>query len=150
MLAMSNLRPIRINLRIATLGMLLFGLFAFTSCSRKIAFETSTVVPGAIGKAKIKKDNNGNYRIQVNVRNLAEPGRLQPPRSTYVVWIDTDRSGRKNLGQITSSTGLFSSTRKASLETVTSFRPTKVFITAEENADITFPGPDVVLTTRYF
>ena len=150
MLSIIKPRPFSMNLRMVSMAVLVLGILAVTSCSRKIAFDTSTIVPAAKGMVKIKKDANGNYRVRVNVRNLSEPERLTPPRRTYVVWIDTDRSGRKNLGQITSSTGLFSSTMKASLETVTSFRPTRVFITAEDNADITFPGLDIVLQTRYF
>jgi hypothetical protein len=125
---------------------LVFSLFA---CSRKIAFNTSTVVPGAEGRVKMKKDNNNNYALDLEVKNLADPKRLPLPQNMYVVWIETS-DGVKNLGQLRTSSGLLSSTMRASLETVTPFRPTRVFITAENDASISYPNAQVVLATNPF
>lgn len=127
-----------------------FIIFFLTSCAKKIAFPTSTVVPAARGTVKVKKDDNNNYAIEVNVRNLAEAKRLEPPRETYVVWIETENNGTKNIGQMKSSTGFLSSKLKASLQAVTPFKPTRVFITAEDNAGIQYPGMQVVLRTDGF
>ncbi len=57
------------------------------ACNRKIAFTTSSVVPGAEGTVKVKKDNNGNNAVQIKVVNLADPQRLALPQNTYVVWM---------------------------------------------------------------
>jgi hypothetical protein len=124
--------------------------FLFTSCARKVTFQTSNVVPAAEGTVKVKKDNNNNHKIEISIQNLAEPNRLQVPKSTYVVWMDTDNSGVKNIGQINTSTGFLSSRLKASFETVSSFKPTRVFITAEDDGNIQIPGMYVVLTTNNF
>jgi len=129
---------------------ILIIFFLLSSCSKKISFDTSTVVPAAQGVVKINKDDNKNHTIDIKIKNLAEPDRLQPAKSVYVVWMVTDDNGVKNIGQLISSKGLFSSLLQASLSTVTPFIPTRIFITAEENSDITVPGSEVILNTRSF
>lgn len=128
----------------------IMSLLLLSSCSHKMSFLTSPLVPAAQGSVKVKKDNNNNYKISVDVTDLAEPKRLQPAKSTYVVWINTAEGDVKNVGQINTSTGMFSSKLKASLETVSTYKPTKVFITAEDDAAIQYPGPQMVLTTDSF
>ncbi len=120
------------------------------SCSQKMQFLQSTVVPAAEGKVKIKKDDNSNYSISLNLLNLAEPGRLQPPKKNYVVWIETGQNTFKNIGQLKSSSGFLSKALKASLNTVTSFQPKRIFITAEDDGDINYPYGQTVLTTKEF
>jgi len=126
----------------------LFLIFLLASCSTKLRFSTSYVVPAAQGSVKYKKDKNGNYAVKAKLINLSDPERLQPSKRTYVVWMETNRNGVKNLGQLKSSSGLFSSTMKGSLSTVTSFRPDGFFITAEDYPDIQYPGQMVVLRTE--
>jgi hypothetical protein len=70
-----------------------------SSCARKINFQSSSVVPAARGDVKVKKDNNNNYNIQISLSDLAEPKRLQPSRSTYVVWMETASNTTKNIGR---------------------------------------------------
>src|SRR5688572_16953143 len=118
-----------------------------TGCSRKVSFLTSTVVPAAEGKVKIKRDENKNFRIEMDIENLTQADRLQPPRKAYVVWMTGDDNSVKNMGQVTSSTGLLSSKLKASFETVSPIKPKRIFITAEDDAAISYPGSQLVLTT---
>lgn len=120
------------------------------ACARKIRFETSRVVPAAQGTVKVKRDNNSNYSIKIDIRHLADPTRLRPPRSVYVVWIETSGRGAKNLGRLKTFSGLFSNTLSASMEAVSPFKPTRIFITAEDRANIEYPGSYVVLNTTSF
>lgn len=120
------------------------------SCSRKVGFATSTVVPAADGKVKVKKDNNNNYAVDVTVKHLAEPNRLPQPKDVYVVWIETERNGVQNLGQLATSSGFLSSTLKAELKAVTPYKPSRVFITGEDAATVNYPGSYVVLNTSDF
>lgn len=136
----------RTTLVLAAMGVMM--LFV-TSCARKIRFTNSVVTPAAEGYVKIKKDKNKNYALDIRVNNLASPKRLQPPKQTYVVWIETANGG-KNIGQMSSASGLFTSSLKASLKTVTSFKPTRLYITAEDNGDIQYPGLQSVLMTDQF
>ncbi|WP_435353120.1 hypothetical protein [Emticicia sp. SJ17W-69] len=125
-------------------------LFSLISCSKKINFLNSSVVPAARGYVEVKNDKNKNYVIQIHLINLAEVQRLQPSRQTYIVWMATESDGTKNVGQIKSATSMMSKQLKASFETVSAFKPTKIFITAEDDANIQYPGTQVVLSTDSF
>lgn len=126
--------------------------FCLTSCSstKQVPFNTSTVVPGAEGTVKVKKDKNNNYLINVYIEHLADSKKLTPARNAYVVWLETKENGTKNIGQIHSSSSMFSKTKKASIETISTFKPVRVFISAEDNASIEAPGTMVILTTNSF
>src|SRR5205085_4288850 len=99
---------------------------------------------------KVKKDGNSNYLIKVDISNLAEVKRLQPAKDAYVVWMVGDEDVTKNIGQINSSSSMISSKLKASFQAVSSTKPHRVFITAEDSPGVTFPGSTVILSTDKF
>jgi len=136
--------------RIFSIALIFLLVLSLASCARKISFQTSSVVPAAEGSVKVKKDNNNNYSIDLNVIRLADPKRLEPSKNTYVVWIETAENGSKNIGSLNTSSSMFSKTLKSSLKTVSPFKPVSLFITAEDNADIQYPGTQVVLRTNRF
>ena len=123
-------------------------LLFLSSCSTKYAFSTSEVVPAATGSVSVKKDNNKNYKIKLKVRNLAAPGKLPVSKDVYVVWMETENSGTKNIGSLNTSSGMFSSKLKSSLQTVSPFEPRSFFITAENSRSIQYPDGQVVLRTK--
>jgi hypothetical protein len=125
-------------------------LISVISCAKKVAFQTSSIVPAARGDVKIKKDENKNYLIKIELENLAEVSRIEPPKSAYVVWMETDDASVKNIGQIKSNSKFLSSKLKASFETVSPFKPSKIFITAEDNADVQYPGMQLIMETSTF
>lgn len=125
-------------------------LFFIASCATNESFLNSSVVPSAKGTAKIKQDKNQNYRIKVQIEDLAEVKRLQRSKETYVVWMETDRGNYENLGQLISSTGFLSKQHKASLETVSSFKPVRIFVTAESGTNVRYPDAVQILTTNKF
>ncbi len=120
-------------------------LASFSSCSKKTVFLPSSVVPAAEGHVKVKKDSNQNYVITLKVENLAEVDKMQPQMKTYVVWMETDRGDIRNIGQIVSSRKL-----NANFETVSSFRPVKIFLTAEDNENAQRPGLVVLSTDKFW
>ncbi|MBN2807111.1 MAG: hypothetical protein JXR22_10675 [Prolixibacteraceae bacterium] len=124
-------------------------LFVFSACATKVIFLSSAVVPAAQGTVTIKEDGNKNYFIKIQTKNLADSQKLTPPKNVYVVWLVTDNNSTKNIGQIISTSGSMSTKLKSSFETVSSFRPNKIFITAENEADISYPYSEVVLTTDF-
>ncbi len=129
-----------------------FALAHLSSFAQKkvVSFNNSTVVPGAEGKVKVKKDKNNNFDIEIDIENLADSKKLTPAKKTYVVWIETVEKGVKNIGQINSSSSMFSKTKKASISTVSPHKPVRIFITAEDDGSIEEPGTTIVLTTDSF
>ena len=138
------------HIKKVTFGILMICIVLLCSCSRSINFNKSAVVPAASGKVRIKEDKNDNYSIHIKISNLAPPERLQPPMEYYVVWMETDGNPVQNLGRLISSSPLFVKSLKASLKTVTTYRPSRFFITAEDKTDIQFPrGQQIISTDTY-
>jgi hypothetical protein len=109
-------------------------------------FQESSVVPAARGEVAIKSDKNNNYNIELQLSYLAEPERLQPSKKTYVVWMISNESNIPiNLGQVIGTSKL-----NVKFETVSSSKPKRIFITAEDDASIQYPGNMVVLETNNF
>ena len=109
-------------------------MFVLTSCETIIKFPVSTVIPAADISAKIKKDKQNNYAISIIANYLASVERLSPPKKTYVAWIVTKDNTINNIGQLKSNNG-----KKTTLETVSSFEPVEIFITAEDEGNASFP-----------
>jgi hypothetical protein len=127
------------------LSILMKNLFA-----KEVVFLSSSIVPAARGYVKVIRDNNENYIIKVKISNLAEVNRLQPSKQVYVVWMVTDHEITRSIGQIISSTTFLSTKLKASFKMVSSLKPIKIFITAEDEAGAQSPGEQVILTTDRF
>ncbi|MBO9199410.1 MULTISPECIES: hypothetical protein [Niastella] len=145
------MRPtLSMTLRLCLLSLVTF--FYLTSYSQKktVRFVTSTVVPEAEGSVKVRKDKNKNYEIDIHVDHLADPKKLTPSKKTYVVWIETKESGPKNIGQLHTGSSMLSKAKKADISSVSTYKPSRVFITAEDNPAIESPGTQVVLTTDTF
>lgn len=140
------------KLRIAPLlgFVAVLALFSITSCTTKAAFLTSSVVPAARGEVKVTRDNNDNYIIELEIVNLAEPERLDPPKKLYVVWMVTEQQIIQNIGQIDSSSSTFSSKLTADFKTSSASKPVKIFITAEDDASVRYASSIIVLSTNNF
>ena len=143
-----NAASLKVTTKNTCIGVLaILTLLFFSSCARKVAFLSSSVVPAARGYIQVKKDNNHNFVIQIHLLNLAETKRLQPAKAIYVVWMESGQEAAKNIGQINSSTGLLSNKLKATFETVSSFKPSRIFITAEDDGNIQYPDMKIILTS---
>lgn len=140
----------KISAHFAIAVALLLVILFLGSCATKVSFLNSSVVPAAEGTVKVKKDNNSNYGIKISIENLAQPDRLQPSQNMYVVWMETANNGTMNLGQVNSSSSLLGGKLKGSFETVTTYKPTRIFITGETETGLSYPGNLVVLSTRNF
>lgn len=148
---MLKMKTIKINNRTTGfffVGILLLTAFMLPSCARKMSFQTSNIVPAAEGSVKVKKNKNKNYDINLSVIRLADPSRLDPPKKTYIVWMNTEHNGTKEIGQLNTSSSLLSKTMKSSLKTSVPFQPTGFFITAEDDAGMHSPSGQVVLRTN--
>lgn len=125
-------------------------LFSVSVSAKRVKFQISTVVPAARGYVKITQDKNRNYEIGIKLTDMAEVSRLEPSKLLYIVWMVTEEGVTKNMGKIDSSTGFLSSKLKASFETVTSFNPIHIFITAEDDPSLQYPGNQLIISTGKF
>lgn len=129
---------------------LIISIIFFASCAQTVKFQTSSVVPAAQGTVKVKQDDNSNYRIAVTIKDLADIERLDPSKETYVVWMETRQGNTENIGQLKSTSSFISNQKKATLETVSSYEPFRVFVTAEHGTNVRYPDNRVVLSTETF
>ena len=140
---MSRNKSKKINMK-AIKSLVIIGVIALlTSCASTAKFPVSTVTPAAQITAEMKQDKNNNYVIGVTANHLAEAGRLTPPRNNYSIWIVVDNGMVKNAGQLT-----MKNAKKASLKIITPFIVKEIFITAEDQGDLTYPaGTEISRTT---
>jgi hypothetical protein len=111
-------------------------LFFFSSCgANTVKFPTSGVTPAADISASKRADKNGNFKISVTAKNLAAANRLEPSQSVYIAWIVTETEGIRSIGRLTNKNA-----KTATIETLTPFAFTEIFITAEGQADISYPS----------
>jgi PBP1b-binding outer membrane lipoprotein LpoB len=114
-----------------------------SSCASTAKFPVSEITPAADITAKKTQDKNNNYVIELTARNLAEPNRLDPPKNNYSVWIVSGNNQTKNVGQLSNKNA-----KKASLKTTTAFNVKEIFITAEDQGNLTYPeGEEISRTT---
>ena len=125
------------------IGFLLL-IFA-TSCAQTVAFRETPDAPAALGEAKIRADRNNNTRVELDVRHLAPPQNLTPPKSAYVVWFESPEGKTLNMGQL-----IVGSDRRARFDAVTPLKVLRVLITAEDRVLAESPSNQVVLRTETF
>ncbi len=112
---------------------------------RAIKMQVSPDVPAAQGKVKYDKSDNGNISIQLEVRYLAEPQKLQPTASVYVVWVSADKdSPAQNIGAL-----IVDNQRKGILKSTTPLQSFELFVTAETNGQIQAPTGQRLLWTDH-
>lgn len=97
------------------------------SCASTAEFKTSRVTPAAQGEVKMKELKNGNFNIVVKISELAEPDRLKPSRSHYIVW-GKSKQGTYNLGELTKGDEDI-----WSLSTESTYEIKRIFISAEKD-----------------
>lgn len=117
---------------------------AFASCATTAKFPVSSVVPAAEITAKKKTDDNKNNTLEITARNLASPDRLIPAGTNYSVWVVSKGHGTKNVGQLLVSNG-----DKATFKTTTAFDFDEVFITVENQSDLTYPTGVEISRTKF-
>ena len=120
-------------------------MLPFSLQAQKIPFLQSSIAPAAEGYVKVRQDNNNNNVIKIRIKNMAEIESLDPAKQTYLVWMVTETETTKNIGRINSTNQL-----KVSFETVSSFQPMKIFITAEDTESTQVPSEMIVLSTDKF
>lgn len=115
------------------------------SCAQTVPFRETPQAPAALGEAKVRVGENNNTRIDLDIRHLAPPQNLTPPKSVYVVWVQAPDGKFTNLGQITPDLS-----RRVDFSAVTPLRVFRILITAENRVLAGSPSDQIVLSTDVF
>ncbi len=139
---MSFLSAIRANraAKLALVATVSLGLLPCVLLAKKYTLQNATIVPGAQGQVNTGKDKNGNTKFTVEVKHLAKPAELTPPKNTYVIWIQQSGGSPESQGMLKVNDKL-----EGKFESST---PNKVFdlwITAEADGTVKAPGGPEVL-----
>lgn len=125
-------------------------IFSFGSCAKKTTSLAESMVPESNGHVQIKRDVNSNYVIHIDLSDLENVKNLSPAKEAYVVWMVSDQKLTKNIGQIEGANSWLSKKSKASFEATSAAKPTKIYITAENDVTVKKPGKQVVWSTSSF
>ena len=120
---------------------LLFLAFIWPfSGGRDVKMMAGELNPAARCTIHLHMGDNGNTELDMKAESLAAPSALTPPKNAYVVWIQPPDGPPQNHGQIT-----IGKDQKAELKTATPYKRFKVFITAEDQAQLQAPeGPTIL------
>ena len=124
----------------------LFGGCAMMGAAKeKPNMTVSQELPAAEGTADFARTKNENTSIEVKVKHLASPEKLDPPAVTYVVWVRQDGEERpQNVGALKVDDNL-----TGTLATVTPLRRFELFITAEDDGQAREPSGEPLLWTSH-
>lgn len=107
---------------------------------KKFPLTAATSVPAARGEVETDKDKNGNTEVKLETEHLAEPDKLSPPKTAYLVWFQ-ERGGEPALqGQLRVNKKL-----KGSFRTVTPLKNFDLLVTAESDPNTKTPSGEEVL-----
>lgn len=125
--------------KIATL--LVFGLFfAALSWGREDRLINTGVAPAAEGKVITSTDRNGNTQVEVQVKHLATPEKLTPPRQAYLIWVQPRGKAPELLGVLRVNDKL-----EGSLTATTPYKVFDISVTAEDTPHPETPSDTMVL-----
>jgi hypothetical protein len=107
--------------------------------------ETSPMLPAVEGSARFSVTVNDNTSIMLTVKHLANPERLTPPASHYVVWTRATKDApAQNIGALVVDKKL-----NGKIVTETSLHSFDLFITAEDSSQVQQPSGQPLLWMSY-
>ncbi len=101
---------------------------------------------GAEGEVRFRRVSGNDVAIDLAVKHMKEPERLDPPAWAYVAWVRGSREEpAMNVGMIS-----VAKDRTGELKAVTQLRRFEFFVTAEPSATVEEPsGEPLLWTNRY-
>ena len=125
-------------------NIVLFVLFSFlltiAAWGREDRLTNTGLTPAAMGIVTTDNDRNGNTGVEVEVKHMAAPDSLTPPKTAYVVWIQPRGKDPEILGLLRVNHDL-----EGSLRATTPYKDFDIFITAEDNPKPPSPSGMTIL-----
>ena len=126
--------------RFAIVAIISTGLLPCALPAKTFKLQKASIVPGATGEVKTGKDKNGNTKFSVEVKHLANPAELSPPKSAYIVWIQQGGASPESQGMLKVDKNL-----QGKFESTTTNTRFDLWITAEGDSTAKSPsGPEVL------
>ena len=109
-----------------------------------VKLNASSQVPAADGRVLLSREDNNNTALNVEVKHLAAPQKVDPAANSYVVWSRNHKADAypQPLGALSVDQNL-----NGRLRTVTTQRNFDIFITAEPSSQVTEPSGDRLMWT---
>lgn len=113
--------------------------------SRELQLTGSPSLTSAEGTAKVSTTDDGNTQIDLDVKHLAPPEKVNTGATAFVVWVKDANSETDphNLGALKVDKDLH-----GSMQAVTSLRSFDLYVTAEPSATINQPSGEQLLRTN--
>lgn len=116
------------------------------SCAgqKELQLTNSPDIPAAQSRVKIGTTDNGNTKIDLEVKHLASPEQVNPGSTVYVVWARGNEYGAQsqNLGALKVDDNL-----NGTISAVTPLRSFELYITAEPSQMTDAPTGRTLLYT---
>lgn len=130
----------------ACVGVLLTGLVAATCAATTFQLGRSPEAPAAEGTVNLRQTSNGNTKINLSVKHLAPPARIDPASAVIVVWVRGLEAGAlpQNLGALRVNKNL-----SGKLQAVTSLSAFDFFLTCEGTQTVVAPTSTELLKLHY-
>jgi hypothetical protein len=126
--------------RTISLFLMLTFLLATAAWGREDRLTNTGAAPAAEGKIITDNDRNGNTGIEIEVKHMATPQSLTPPKQTYLVWVQPRGKDPELLGALRVNSDL-----QGSLKAATTYKDFDVLITAEDSMKPDAPSSVVIL-----
>ena len=123
---------------------ILFAVFPFGGW-KTYHLTNDPSVPSAQGNLEARRDkSNGNTDLRLKVEHLADPSRLTPPASVYVVWVQARDGQPQKQGAI-----MVDKHFSGGMNATTTVRDGDFFITAEQSQTVTEPSGLQILHAHF-
>jgi hypothetical protein len=127
--------------------MLVAVLSALSGCAgpSQVRLTGSPDIPGAEGVVTTSTSNDGNTKLDISVKHLAPPEKVEPGTSVFMVWVRGLEDGAQAASQ---GALMVNSDLIGEMETVTPLRSFELFITPESSHTVTAPTGKILLSAR--
>lgn len=116
-----------------------------TNESTDYVMKASDSLPAARGNASVMTTDDGNTQVDVKVEHLAEPAKITPDATVFVLWVQNRLLGEgnaqpQNLGALRVGDDL-----TGKITAVTPLRDFDLYITAEPSSQVVAPSGEALL-----
>jgi outer membrane PBP1 activator LpoA protein len=113
--------------------------------SRELQLTGSPSLSSAQGTAKVSTTDDGNTQIDLDVKHLSPPEKVNAGATAFVVWVKdaNTETNAHNLGALKVDENL-----NGSMKAITSLRSFDLYVTAEPNATTDAPSGEQLLRTN--